>query len=87
MFSTAKRRIYSSSEKTDIISRNTRSERATNPIIAGSTDMLMREMPLQMMNEFLNQQDVMEEEEEMPMEQGDSEDGFELYGEDEDVAV
>ena len=69
-------------------SRNNRTERTLNPIIAGSTEMLIREMPLQMMSDFLNQQDVMgEEEEDLPVEQGDSEDGFELYGEDEDVAV
>ena len=68
-------------------SRNSRSERTVNPIIAGSTDMLMREMPIQMMSDFLNQQDAVEGEEDMPMEQEDSDDGFELYGEDEDVVV
>ena len=67
--------------------RNIRSERTLNPIIAGSPEMLIREMPLQMMSDFLNQQDGMEEEDDIPMEQGNSEDGFELYGEDEDVAV
>ena len=46
----------------------------------------MREMPLQMMNEILSPPEPGEDEGEDLID-GDSEDGFELYGDNNDIAV
>ena len=73
LFSTVKRRIRSGTNK---VEAKGRSDKILSPSFAGSTEDLMKEMPLAVAEEALGD-----------MEEDGEEDGFEVYGDEEGVYV